>query len=210
MITQEITYYPDTFKTKEYKEYYNGVLNVHSKYDENNNKVYLYLAYEDLEWERRFEEGSTNDNGEIIYYKDNKGNFKLFDDNEFEYKVLKDDAVYHSITIAKKNENQMIGKAKLINGVYNCHWYQERLSTGDVIKYNQNYSYEIYYEYWEWNHDLLEYRYTGNRKIITVDDVMELTRFKNFFLEHKICPVTEKYLLNTVRKKTAENLFFSK
>ena len=51
MVRQEITYYPNTFKTKDYKEYHNNVLVVHTKYDENNKKVYIYLAYADFVWE---------------------------------------------------------------------------------------------------------------------------------------------------------------
>ena len=53
MVRQEITYYPDTFKTKEYKEYHNDVLIVHTKYDENNKKIYIYLAYADFLWETK-------------------------------------------------------------------------------------------------------------------------------------------------------------
>ena len=53
MVKQEITYYPDTFQTKEYKEYHNDVLIVHTKYDENNKKVYIYLAYADFLWETK-------------------------------------------------------------------------------------------------------------------------------------------------------------
>ena len=65
MVSQEITYHPDTFNVKEYKEYHNGELIVHSKYDERKQQVYLYLAYENLEWERSFTEVSTNNNGMV-------------------------------------------------------------------------------------------------------------------------------------------------
>lgn len=211
MIRQEITYYPDTFQTKEYKEYQDGVLNVHTKYDENNNTVYLYLAYQDLESFRKFEDGSYNSNGEIIYFKDNKGQLKIIDGG-LTYKIQETfnvgDCDYFDFTITPKDgENILTASCRLVYGIHNCHNYSETLPNGDLLKYNQQYFQEIYYEYWEWSDYLNRYLYTGNRKIISFDELMELTQFKDFLVEHKILPVTNRYLLNTVRKKTVENLY---
>lgn len=98
-----------------------------------------------------------------------------------------------------------------MDGIFNSYFYLERLPNGDLLKYNQNYFQEIYYEYWVYDFDEEEYKYTGNRKVISFDELMELTQFKDFLVEQKVCPVTSKHLQHpNLKNKTAENLFFSK
>lgn len=210
MVTQEVTYYPDSFNVKEYKEYHNGELNVHSKYDERNNKVYLYLAYENLQWERRFTQDSTNNNGRIIYYKDNKGNYKLVQDGLL-YKVSKDGLAYDiTITEDTQLENVFIkshGKlnAKGIRDYANmyCLFYDEKLPNGDHIRYNKQYFNEIYYEYHQ------NGKYTGERKIISFDKLMSLTQFKDFLVEQRVCPVSKTYFGNRYENISSKSLFIS-
>lgn len=197
MITQEVSYYPNTFQTKEYKEYHNGELNVHSKYDENNNKVYLYLAYEDWEWERRFEDGSRNENGRIVYYKDNLGEYKLIQGGlVYDISESLNSPSSFNIDVSKDelfdDKKFITASSTRVNGVHYCNYYQETLPNGDVLKYNKNYFMELYYEY----HTTGEYTgrgiYTG-RKMISFDELMELTQFKDFLVEQKVCPVNATY-----------------
>ncbi len=211
MVTQEIIHYPDSFNVKEYKEYHNGVLNVHSKYDEHNNKVYLYLAYENLEWERRFEDGTSNNNGKVIYYKDNKNNYKIrkdsliFDINKVTDVRFGDD--YYRIKIEEQTgldtyKRLVDASANKFNGVYFCTYYRENLPNGDGLKYSKNYFMEIYYEYFH------EGKYTGNRKMISFDELIELTRYKDFLVEHKICPVNRSYFIGGNHSKNLSRSLF--
>jgi hypothetical protein len=211
MITQEVSYYPNTFQTKEYKEYKNGVLNVHTKYDENNNKVYMYLAYDNLEWERRFEDGSRNENGRIVYYKDNLGEYKLIQGgliydisksmntslfDNFNIDVSKDDVF--------DDKKFITASSIIVNGVHYCNYYHEILPNGDVLKYNKNYFMELYYEYHNTG------VYTG-REMISFDELMEVTQFKDFLVEQRICPVNATYfrIYGEHSKNLSKNLFIT-
>lgn len=205
MIKQEITHYPKSFTVKEYKEYYNGNLNVHTKYDERHNNVYLYLAYENLEYERRFDNNSFNSLGKIIYYKDNKGGYKLIDDDlVYEISLSVPNTYDITITPNRLGTDLVIARSVFMYGTHYCNYYHEKLPNGDVIKYNKNYFQEIYYEYHE-------HTYTGQRKIISFDELMELTQFKDFMDSQNICPVNESYFKGRVFKKYVDkDLFFPK
>lgn len=198
MIRQEITYYPNTFQPKEYKEYQDGVLNVHTKYDENNNKVYMFLAYSNEEIVRKYEEGATNSNGRLVYYKDNRGNLidelgdlkygiTTYKNNTFEAKIK--NALHETILHAKGYRNNYLESM----------FFQEVLPNGDVLSYNRNYFDEIYYEYKSNDY--------SKRKIISFDELMEITQHKDFLIKYKIVPVSGRYLAHTIRKKTAQSLY---
>ncbi len=194
MIRQEVTYYPNTFKTKEYKEYLNDVLNIHTKYDENNNRVYTYLAYEDLEWFRMFEVGTTNSDGDIIYYKDNKGSFK-FIDGELTYSIQESFNEPNAFMVKIKNHVGLILNASCIfkQGVYYCYQFVEHLPDSYRIRYDAKYSRDILLERGIWNNGNDYVSYIDNRgHIITFDELMELSNFKDFLLEHKILPAFKK------------------
>lgn len=218
LIRQEIIRYPDTFKTKEYKEYFNGVLNVHSKYDEDNNKVYQYLAYDDFEWEKRYIEGTTNSNGFIIYYKDNKGllneikggleyvirpiyGFKIVNGDEELAHISNKILVQKYNKLRLKEEPILKIVSKVIDGFHYSTTYNETLPDGNILQFNYKIFCEIYYEYHE------DGKYTGKRKIITFDELMKLTQFKDFMIEHKIIPVHQNFFRSTRKNIQSKSLF---
>jgi hypothetical protein len=204
MIKQEITYYLNTFKIKSYKEFHGDNLIIHTKYDENNNKVYLYLAYEDLEWERKFEEGAKNDTGCVLYYKDNKGNL-TYEINGLIFKINKTQNDYYDISVTDKNASlvnliMLHAKAKLIDGIYYCYVFTETLKNGDKLVYNSNYFNEIYYEYWDEveSHSLninQENKYSGKRTLINFNLLLDISQFRTFFIENNISPVNKNYVV---------------
>ena len=186
MIKQDIKYYKFSNIIEDYKEYFDGELIIHTKYDINSNKIYGYFKEGNLEYNREFDEGCKDDCGMIIYYKDNKGNFTnldkitgihyniKMDTNVFEIKIRLDNRVlFFANGFNDKDENGYLYLLSFIEKQYN---YCE-------INYNCMSFEEIYFNN-SVNHE---------RNIISYETLMDLTQFKDFFDEHKISIVTKRY-----------------
>jgi hypothetical protein len=191
MIKQEIICYPDSFNIKEYKEFLNDELIVHTKYDEHNNKVYLYLAYENLQWERIFDEDSSNSEGRIIYFKQNNGVLKIQKSNLTLSIVEPEDMrttilnalhynkSYDMVLVIRETsdfclDNPMVlGLLMVTQDGYQCKKYYEVLPNGDSYIYVESGKHFIY-------------KHEDMTKFISVNQFLEQTQYLDLLTQAKI------------------------
>jgi len=164
MIKQECTFYPETYNIKSYKEFNGDNLIVHTEYDENRNKIYMEFSYpnEPVQWiKRKFEEGTCNETGEIIWYEDEKGIFKhIFNENgnriivnnSFDTitRLVSGKQRFETITITIYGDNYFL-ELKAVRNIYenDYFYFTEKYDfTGpyNKIEYNSSRFEEIYYE----------------------------------------------------------------
>jgi hypothetical protein len=198
MIKQECTFYPETYNIKSYKEFNDDNLIVHTEYDEDNNKVYMEFNYPDkpTEWMRRkFKEGTKNENGEIVFYEDNKGIFKhVYYEKDVRISVKNGFDTINRLNYTKRIETVDVS----INGddlnikfqaileidkdyLFYTNRYEHH-STYMSIEYNSGYFEEIYYK------DL-----HNNKTIIHSDLLYDLFNYKWILDKYRIVLHSNNY-----------------
>jgi len=200
MIKQVCTFHEHTFNIKSYKEYHNGVLIVHTEHDENKNKIYFESNYgnEKNSWFRRkFESGSENDNGEIIFYENSDGSFfdiryidgkkiriknEFYDSQTYDGIKIKNESIFINVSLGNKEIFNLFGSREIGCEKFNTISFEEN-NEDFQISYNSKHFDEIYYE------DASIY----NRKIIHVDEATRLTKYKKILDEFNITMSSKKY-----------------
>lgn len=191
MIRQETKYNKETYQLEEYKEYHDGVLVTHIKHDEKNNTIYSFNG--NFSWERKYADGTKNNRGEQIYYKDSNG--MLIDrrthDNFVDISIKIEpmsinNQQYMELLVEWENASGCRYTLKAYkeknDSVFHTKFFEER-TTQYTLSYNSNIFEEMYYQHIT----------DTKRRIIHHDVAYDMTNFKWLLEEFNVVLHSKRY-----------------
>jgi hypothetical protein len=191
MIRQESKYNKETYQLEEYKEYYNDVLVKHTKQDENNNTIFCFNGV--FSWECRYVDGTVNNRGQQVYYKDSRG--MLID------RRTHGDFVDVKIKIEPQTSNhqkymELSVEWENISGCrYKLIAYKENGDTSFYTKFfEEKYpQYTISYNCMVFEEMYYQYLTLPTRRIIHHDVAYDMTNFKWLLEEFNVVLHSKRY-----------------